>query len=291
MAAMDPVQFESKDGPRVALVSGCSSGIGKATARRLADAGWTVYAGQRRLGASEVSPCRGEGVSPIALDVTDETQMRAAIERISTETGRLDALINNAGVDHLAVVEEQADVALRAVMEVNFFGAMALTRLALPLLRRRSPSFIVMVSSLSGLLGLPGSSAYCASKFALEGAAEALRHEVARFGVRVVLVEPGGYASALNAKRLGASRDPASPYAPMLDHLARAPEPTADPSGVALCIIEAIESGAPLLRYPAGGQALAVMASLSTLDDVARQRYARTVTDLEWWNDGKSSPG
>ena len=82
-----------------------------------------------------------------------------------------------------------------------------------------------------------------------------------------------------------------SPYAPMIEHLARARAPTADPLGAALCIAEAIENGAPLLRYPAGGQALAVTASLATLDDIARQRYARTVTDLEWWHDGKSSPG
>jgi NAD(P)-dependent dehydrogenase (short-subunit alcohol dehydrogenase family) len=287
---MDSAQSESMHGVRVALVSGCSSGIGKATARQLAHAGWLVYAGLRRGSDSPGSAPERAGLRPISLDVTDEMQLRSAIERIGAETGRLDALINNAGVDHLAAVEEQPESALRNVMEVNFFGAMALTRLALPLLRHTAPSFIVMVSSLSGLLGLPGGSAYCASKFALEGAAEALRHEVGRFGIRVALIEPGGYASAMSAKRTGTARDPLSPYAPMLEHLAGAPAQSADPIGVALRIIEAIESGAPQLRYPVGDQALAVTASLATLDDISRQRYARTVTDLEWWHDGKSSP-
>jgi NAD(P)-dependent dehydrogenase (short-subunit alcohol dehydrogenase family) len=293
MAAMEPEHSERSGNARVALISGCSSGIGNVTARHLAETGWTVFAGLRRVDTREASTqaaaLASAGVRPLPLDVTDQAQLAAAIARISTETGRLDALINNAGVDHLAPLEE--DQALRGVMEVNFFGAMALTRLALPLLRRRQGSAIVMLSSLSGLLGLPGSSAYCASKFALEGATEALRNEVGRFGVRVALIEPGGYASAMSAKRMPPSDlERTSPYFPMLEHLASAPAPTADPLGVAALILSVIASGAPLLRYPAGNQALAVATSLATLDDCARQRYARTVTDLEWWNHGKSSP-
>ena len=273
--------------PRVALVSGCSSGIGRLTARRLARAGWLVYAGQRSPDADPHPP----GLRSVPLDVTDSAQLRSAIDLVASQCGRLDALVNNAGVDSLGSVEDQPEEALRSVMEVNFFGAMALTRLALPLMRRGQRSSVVMVSSLSGLIGLPGSSAYCASKFALEGATEALRNEVGRFGIGVALIEPGAFATAMAAKRRMPPNDPASsPYRPMLEHLARAALSEADASPVADLILEVIESGAPQLRYPAGAQARAVVAHLATLDDSARQGYARSGSDLAWWHDGRSGP-
>jgi NAD(P)-dependent dehydrogenase (short-subunit alcohol dehydrogenase family) len=274
-------------GNRVALISGCSSGIGRATATYLARAGWVVFAGLR-LGDDEPAAegLRAEGLHLLPLDVTDDAQCAAAIERIGAERGRLDALVNNAGIDALGALEDQSERALRSVMEVNFFGAMALTRRALPLMRRGRRATIVMVSSLSGLLGLPGSSAYCASKFALEGAAEALRNEVGRFGVRVSLVEPGGVASAMSGKRVLAADYPAdSPYFPMLRHLERSPPSLADPTPVAELIFSIIESAAPRLRNAAGDQAVNVVAHLATLDDDGRQQYARRVADLEWWND------
>ena len=126
---------------------------------------------------------------------------------------------------HLGAFEDQPEHALRSVMEVNFFGADGAdpTRAAHSCAAGKVAT-IVMVSSLSGLLGLPGSSAYCASKFALEGAAEALRNEVGRFGVRVSLIEPGGFASAMSSKRVLAADYPAdSPYGPMLRHLGACP--------------------------------------------------------------------
>jgi NAD(P)-dependent dehydrogenase (short-subunit alcohol dehydrogenase family) len=272
----------------VALVSGCSSGIGRVIARQLASAGWVVFAGMRRHPEGQAADClRTEGLHPLALDVTDSAQCAAAIERIAAERGRLDALVNNAGVDALGAVEDQPEHELRAVMEVNFFGAMTLTRHALPLMRRGRSGSIVMVSSLSGLLGLPGSSAYCASKFALEGAAEALRNEVGRFGLRVSLVEPGGFASAMSGKRVLAANYPAdSPYVPMLKHLARARPATADPTPVAEVVLSIIDSAAPRLRHAAGDQAVEVVARLATLDDEGRQAYARAVTDLGWWHEG-----
>ena len=272
----------------MALVSGCSSGIGRVIAAHLARAGWSVFAGLRRGHDAETGESlRALGLQPLALDVTDPAQCAAAIELIGDERGRLDALVNNAGVDALGAVEDQPEHALRSVMEVNFFGAMALTRRALPLMRRGRDTTIVMVSSLSGLLGLPGSSAYCASKFALEGAAEALRNEVGRFGVRVSLIEPGGFASAMSSKRVPAADYPAdSPYGPMLRHLAQARPAIADPTPVAELVLEIINSAAPRLRNAAGKQAIEVVARLAALDDAGRQAYARAVTDLDWWHGG-----
>ena len=222
--AMESIQSERPRGARAALISGCSSGIGFVTARRLASAGWIVFAGIRRPGDRDgLGLLREVGARPLPMDVTDPLQLRAAIDHVSAETGRLDALINNAGVDYLGALEDQPEHALRSVMEVNFFGAMALTRFALPLMRKTQPTTIIMISSLSGLLGLPGSSAYCASKFALEGATEALRNEVGRFGVRVALIEPGAYGTAMGGKRsVTADYPPSSPYLPMLEHLAQA---------------------------------------------------------------------
>jgi NAD(P)-dependent dehydrogenase (short-subunit alcohol dehydrogenase family) len=285
-------EFGRSHEPRVALVSGCSSGIGRLTARRLARAGWVVYTGLRRPNdPSESADPHPPGLRPLPLDVTNPAQLRSAIDQVSSQSGRLDALVNNAGVDSLGALEDQPEEALRSVMEVNFFGAMALTRLALPLMRRGRRGIVVMVSSLSGLIGLPGSSAYCASKFALEGATEALRNEVGRFGIGVALIEPGAFATAMSAKRrLPPHYPPSSPYWPMLEHLARAASPEADASPVAELILEVIESGAPQLRYPAGAQARAVVAHMGSLDDSARERYARGVADLDWWHHGGPGP-
>ena len=279
-------EFGRSHESRVALVSGCSSGIGRLTARRLARAGWVVYTGLRRPDDTSESADHPPGLRPLTLDVTNPAQLRSAIDQVSSQSGRLDALVNNAAIDSLGAVEDQPEEILRSVMEVNFFGAMALTRLALPLMRQGQGGVVVMVSSLSGLIGLPGSSAYCASKFALEGAAEALRNEVGRFGIGVALIEPGAYATAMSAKRRLSPHCPASsPYRHMLEHLARPPaSPEADASPVADLILEVIESGAPQLRYPAGAQAQAVVAHLATLDDAGREQYARRVADLEWWH-------
>src|SRR3984957_5595921 len=153
---MQSHESDFERGGRVALVSGCSSGIGRIIAAHLARAGWGVFAGLRRGHDAEAGDgLRALGLRPLALDVTDPAQCAAAIERIGAERGRLDALVNNAGVDALGAVEDQPEHALRLVMEVNFFGAMTLTQRALPLMRRGRGTTIVMVSSLSGLLGLP----------------------------------------------------------------------------------------------------------------------------------------
>ena len=162
---------------RVALVSGAASGIGRATVRALALAGWTVYAGYRPQGRSQpLQEASTQGrVHWLALDVTDGAARRAALAVIAHTQGRLDALVNNAGMLAAGPLEELPERTLRSVMEVNFFGAIDLTRTFLPLMRRNRGGVIVMVSSLSGLIGLPFDGAYAASKFALEGASESLR--------------------------------------------------------------------------------------------------------------------
>jgi NAD(P)-dependent dehydrogenase (short-subunit alcohol dehydrogenase family) len=173
--------------PPVALVTGCSSGIGAATARNLVKAGYRVYATAR-----DVESLRGlEGVVPLALDVTDEDSMKQAVARITSENGRLDLLVNNAGYGLAGAAEETSIDQVRDQFEVNFFGLVRLTQLVLPGMREHGAGTIVNLSSIFGRLAVPGGAFYMASKYALEAYSEALRLEVASFGVHVVLVEPG----------------------------------------------------------------------------------------------------
>lgn len=246
---------------RVVLITGCRSGFGLLTATAAGRAGWTVYAGLRALehGDALGEATAGLDVRPIVLDVTSAEQRAQAIAQIIRETGRLDALVNNAGQalgGFLELVEEDE---LRAIFETNLFGAWALTRLALPHLRAQAQSTVVMVSSASGRMAIPGLGAYAASKFALEGLSEAWRHELALFGVRVVLIEPGAYRTDIFGRNRQISRGVHTPgvYAPwvagmdkvfasFVDRVAR------DPAEVAEVIVRALSDPHPPLRTPIG---------------------------------------
>ena len=161
-------------------------------------------------------------------------------------------------------------------MEVNFFGAIELTRTFLPLMRRNRGGVIVMVSSLSGLIGLPFDGAYAASKFALEGASESLRYELEPMGLKVALIEPGAYATSLG------DVSPTGPTAPtsyrqferLRTQRAAQEAGGSDPQEAARVIVDTITQQAPQLRVPCGGQALAVTQSLRTLEDAARRDFA-----------------
>ncbi|MBS0579204.1 MAG: SDR family oxidoreductase [Proteobacteria bacterium] len=259
---------------RVALVSGAASGIGLATVRLLAGAGWTTYAGFRPGGRSAAPTDLASAVHWLSLDVTEGESRQAALELIRQRHGRLDALVNNAGIAAPGPLEEVPAQALRRVMEVNFFGAIELTRTFLPLMRGRG-AVIVMVSSLSGLIGLPFDGAYAASKFALEGASESLRYELEPSGVRVALIEPGAYATALDASTGAPAHTSAYPAFERL----RADQPAAgsggaDPAEAAQVILETILAGAPHLRVPAGAQALGVTQRLRVLEGAERREFA-----------------
>ena len=172
---------------KTALITGCSSGIGKATAARLARHGWTVYATARRPDAlSELTDCKH-----LALDVTDETSMSTAVDAVLTEAGRIDALVNNAGYSLSGAVETLDVDDIRREFETNVFGLVRLSQHVLPAMRAQGSGRIVNIGSMGGKLTFPGGGAYHASKYAVEAFSDALRYEVAGFGVRVVLIEPG----------------------------------------------------------------------------------------------------
>lgn len=175
---------------KVALVTGGSSGIGEATARELADAGFVVYPAARRV--DRMAGLAELGMHPVGMDVTDDASMQAGVERIIAEQGRIDVLVNNAGYGSYGAVEDVPLEEARAQFEVNVFGAARLTQLVLPQLRAQRSGTIVNVSSMGGKITTPLGAWYHATKFALEALSDCLRMEVAPFGIDVVVIEPGG---------------------------------------------------------------------------------------------------
>jgi NAD(P)-dependent dehydrogenase (short-subunit alcohol dehydrogenase family) len=177
------------DVSKAVLITGCSSGIGRATALRLAKSDWTVYATARKLEA--IADLAQAGCKTLALDVTDEASIRAAVEQVERAEGAVGVLINNAGYSQSGPIEQVPMDAIRRQFETNVFGLVQLTQLVLPGMRRQGWGRIVNIGSMGGTLTFPGGGYYHASKYALEAISDALRFEVRGFGVGVTLIEPG----------------------------------------------------------------------------------------------------
>jgi NAD(P)-dependent dehydrogenase (short-subunit alcohol dehydrogenase family) len=195
------------------LITGCSSGIGRATALRLAAHGHTVYASARR--PDSIADLEGHGCQLLTLDVTNEESMRAAVEAVEAEQGAVGALVNNAGYSQSGAVESVPIDEIRRQFETNVFGLVRLCQLVLPAMRERHFGRIVNVSSMGGTLTFPGGGIYHATKYAVEAISDALRFEVKGFGVDVVVVQPGairtGFADAATSA-MGHNETP-GPYA------------------------------------------------------------------------------
>jgi short-subunit dehydrogenase len=171
------------------LITGCSSGIGHATALHLAKAGRNVYATARD--PAELEELARAGCKTLALDVTDDESARAAVAQIEAAEGDVWGLVNNAGFSNSGAVEAMSMNSIRRQYETNVFGYVRMSQLVLPGMRRQGAGRIVNVSSVAGRVTMPGSGVYSSTKFAIEALSDALRFEVARFGVQVVIVEPG----------------------------------------------------------------------------------------------------
>jgi NAD(P)-dependent dehydrogenase (short-subunit alcohol dehydrogenase family) len=250
---------------KVVLITGCSSGIGREAARRFAAAGFRVYASMRRpeQGAELVAEAttRGWALGTPALDVTSEASVAAALSALLAETGgRLDVLVNNAGYFVLGPIEETSPDELRAVFETNVIGVQRLTRAVLPIMRARGEGAIVNVSSVAGRVAVPIGGAYHSSKWALEALSETLRYEVAPFGIRVAIVEPGPFHTALHDKEIrpAAFGRADSPYRALTEEYLRrsAAMKRGGPSEVAEVILRAATHPRPKLRWPLGQTSL-----------------------------------
>ena len=211
------------DDRRAVLITGSSSGIGRAAAIHFARKGWRVFASMRRperAGAlREEARSAGWALTTPALDVTSDDSVARAVGDLLVETGgRLDVLVNNAGYYAVGALEETSTDELRAQLETNVVGVHRVTRAVLPAMRARRDGAIVTIGSISGRVAVPMAGPYHASKWALEGMIEALRYELYPFGIRVTLVEPGPYRTELHVNEVAAATSgrPDSPYAPLL---------------------------------------------------------------------------
>ncbi len=246
---------------RSVFVTGSSSGFGRATAQRFASRGWRVFASLRdpARGAALRAQAAAKGwrlTTPV-LDVTRDDSVAAAVGSVLDETGgRLDVLVNNAGYYAYGSLEETTPDELRAQLETNVLGVHRVTRAVLPAMRVRRAGTVITLGSVSGRVALPLVGPYHASKWALEGMIEAWRLELAPFGVRMVLVEPGAFATALHDnERMAAAFGPDSPYAPLVGAYRRqnAGLPRAQDLTPVVDVIErAAASASPRLRWPVG---------------------------------------
>lgn len=183
---------------KVWFITGASGGFGKSFAEYAIRQGYQVVVTARRLDKLEdIKALAPEQVEAIRMDVNNNEEIATAIQAVKARFGRVDVLINNAGYGIVGGVEETPETELRALMDTNFFGAVNVTRALLPLFREQQSGAIVNISSMGGQLSFPGFGAYSATKFALEGISEALAAEMAPFGVKVVIVEPGQFKTEL----------------------------------------------------------------------------------------------
>ncbi|TVS13515.1 MAG: SDR family oxidoreductase [Gammaproteobacteria bacterium] len=260
---------------QIAVVTGTSTGIGFATSVHLARQGYRVFAGMRNLAKAEpLEAAASDQALPLTvveLDITDAQSVAAAFEVIAAE-GPVDVLVNNAGIGGASPLELTPEDEHRQIFETNYFGTIRCIQQVLPTMRERQRGTIVNVSSMVGRLAIPNQIAYSASKWALEAASEALAHEVFRFGVRVVAVEPGVIMTHIFENSAEATRyDKTSPYQPIMRRngkiYAAGFEAGTPPERVAETIHEAITSPEYRLRWPVGDDAVGIAAGRPQISD------------------------
>jgi len=267
----------------VALVTGASSGIGRATALRLAALGFTVHAAARRV--ERMSDLANHGIHVESLDVTDDGSMVTVVDKIVSEHGRIDILVNNAGYGSYGAVEDVPIAEARRQFDVNVFGLARLTQLVLPHMRAQRDGYIVNISSMGGKIWEPLGGWYHAAKFAVEGLSDCLRAEVAEFGIKVVVVEPGSITSewatisADNVEAISAD----TPYRGQAKLIARGLRKSdtsflaSEPEVVAEAIGKAVQRTKPRTRYPVGGGARTFLFAHRVLTDRGFDRFIRLV--------------
>jgi NAD(P)-dependent dehydrogenase (short-subunit alcohol dehydrogenase family) len=275
--------------PKTVLITGTSSGIGLAAAIGTARAGWATIATMRDTGKAEalLKAATEAGVADRIqvkrLDVTDSAGITACLDEVVAEHARLDALVNNAGAAQVGTIEQSSVDDVRAAMEVNFFGVVAVTRAALPHLRA-SKGRVITVTSVGGVVGQPFNEAYCAAKFAVEGFMQSLAPVAATVGVDVTVVEPGAVASefvanlGLDVATLLAA---AGPYGPALEaYIARTRQSFGNaqtPAEAAAPIVDALTAARPPFRVQTSQWARDFVAtSLADLDGSAVQTLTGT---------------
>jgi NAD(P)-dependent dehydrogenase (short-subunit alcohol dehydrogenase family) len=273
---------------KVWLITGASSGFGRAVAEAvLADGDVVVGAVRRPEGLDDLVAAYPDQVEALRLDVGDTGAAEAAVRDVMARHGRIDVLVNNAGRTHVGAFEETTDEELRKLFHVHVFGPAALTRAVLPHMRERRAGAIVQMSSMGGQMSFAGFSAYSATKFALEGMSEGLADEVAEFGIKVLIVEPGAFRTSLfESGRAGASAD--SGLYPKVSRTRAfvsggdGSQP-GDPAKAAALILAALDAERTPLRLPLGDDGVtAVLGHLDQVrEDIAAWEKAARATGFD----------
>ncbi|MEV6375159.1 oxidoreductase [Micromonospora musae] len=268
---------------KVWLITGSSRGLGRELAETVLAAGGRLLATARRPEQlDDLVEKYGERIRTVALDVTDSTAARAAVATAVDAFGRLDVLVNNAGYADVASIEDMPEEEFRAQIEANFFGVVNVSRAALPVMREQGAGHIIQISSVGGRVGVPGLGAYQAAKWAVGGFSEVLGKEVAGFGIRVTVAEPGG----MRTNWAGSSMTmlPISDaYKPVIEpqverHRTADGRQPGDPARVAQVLMDVVESQDPPRRLLLGADAFAVAQSVAT-DLAASDAKWRTVSE------------
>jgi NADP-dependent 3-hydroxy acid dehydrogenase YdfG len=258
------------------LITGCSTGIGRATAERLAQHGLAVYATARRL--ESIEDLREAGCRTLALDVTDEESMRAAVAAVEEADGSVGALVNNAGYSQSGAVESVPMDEVRRQFDTNVFGLLRMCQLVLPGMRRAGSGRIVNLSSMGGKLTFPGGGIYHATKYAVEAISDAMRFEVRGFGVHVSVIEPGLIKTNFAETAVGSVSHEDGPYAEFNTAVSANTAGVYDgplgrlgggPEAVAKAIEKAVTARRPRTRYPVTASARLFMAQRAVLPDRA----------------------
>lgn len=269
---------------KIALVTGASSGIGEATARRLIASGYAVFAAARRL--DRMGPLASLGAKLLPLDLTDDSSIVRAADMLKAQAGGLDVLINNAGYGSYGALEDVPLDEARRQFEVNVFGLARLCQLVLPTMRAQKSGRIVNVTSIGGKIWEPLGSWYHATKFAVEGLSDCLRVEVQRFGIDVIIVEPGAIRTEwagiardglLRVSGKGAYAAMADRYAGMLQRVDTT-SLASPPDVVAKTILRAVTARRPKTRYATGGGARTILLLRKILPDRMFDRLIWTVS-------------
>jgi NAD(P)-dependent dehydrogenase (short-subunit alcohol dehydrogenase family) len=263
------LQYSPNYNKKVAVVTGSSTGIGFETALLLARSGFHTYATMRDLKKSknmvEIANAENLPLEVLQLDVNDDTSVKGAIGKIAAENNRIDVIVNNAGYGLFSPLEDVTLDQVREQFETNFFGAIRVMHEVIPTMRRQRNGTIVNVSSLVGRVGLPLSSAYVATKFALEGLSESMIYELNEFGINIILIEPGVIKTNFleNLKTADTTIKSESPYADLVDRttkeFGKMMKTNSSPKIVAEVVLNAITSKDPEFRYVVGDDAKSIM--------------------------------
>ena len=280
--------------PTVTLITGTSTGLGRATALHLARKGHRVHATMRspeRAGAPLIEAAKAEGVQLTVsqLDVTDTASVKRAVDDVLRESGQIDVLVNNAGIGDLGAIELTTDETAQAMFDTNVFGVLRLIRAVLPGMRAQGSGVIVNVSSVAGHICGGGNGLYAATKHALEAISEALAIEVMQYGVRVAIIEPGFFDTPIIDKAAGAvTAAGEAPYANVERRMAgvylAGKAGAGDPQTVAETIEQAISGDNSKLRYLVGVDADVFMRERPRMtDEEYVHSFGRVQTDDEWF--------